>query len=263
MSASSLPIKKIYIDSRFKSSDSASDSNFKVDLPVPITLPDNTVCYIDDISIPVSWYTIQSGVNNAFYFRIAGVNYVSYLPAGNYTLTTLNDTLVKEMNIHENLFTAAPNVLNNTISIKTINVNYTYSILTDEQAKQVFTHEVNSSINNMLNNIVAKVCNINSPYVSLYVNLLPLRNIYLNSSNLGSFNSLNISGSRNTVKKIPINANFNEMVFYQAVLGIDYIDVSKQTLSRLEFSLTDVYGHIISLNGNHWSFSLIFSRLNE
>ena len=66
MSASSLPIKKIYIDSRFKSSDSVSDSNFKVDLPVPITLPDNTVCYIGDISIPVSRYTVQAGINNEF-----------------------------------------------------------------------------------------------------------------------------------------------------------------------------------------------------
>ena len=53
------------------------------------------------------------------------------------------------------------------------------------------------------------------------------------------------------------------MIFYQAVIGLDYIDVSRQTLSRLEFNLTDVYGNNINLNGNHWSFSLIFARLNE
>lgn len=34
-----LPVKKIYIDSRFKTSDSRSDSNFKVDLPFPILTP--------------------------------------------------------------------------------------------------------------------------------------------------------------------------------------------------------------------------------
>ena len=262
MSASSLPIKKIYIDSRFKSSDSTSDSNFKVDLPVPITLPDNTVCYIDDISIPVSWYTIQNGINNEFWFRLNSTNYVAYIAEGNYTLTTLNDILVKEMNLDQNLFTAAPNVLNNTIGIKTSST-FPFAILTDAQIKQLSPQWEARSINSILNHTIQKSNTINSPFVSGYINLIPLRNIYLNSSNLGSFNSLNISGSRNTIKKIPINANFNEMVFYQAVLGIDYIDVSKQTLSRLEFSLTDVYGRVINLNGNHFSFSLIFARLNE
>ena len=47
-----LPIKKIYIDTRFMSSDSESSSNFKVDLPTTVTLPEDTVFYIDDICIP-------------------------------------------------------------------------------------------------------------------------------------------------------------------------------------------------------------------
>lgn len=262
--ASSLPIKKIYIDSRFKSSDSVSDSNFYVDLPTSITFPENTVCYIDDISIPVSWYTIQSGVNDEFVFRFNGQlpMYVSYIPPGNYTTTTLNDVLVKEMNVHETLFTANPNVLNNTIGIKTINVNFSFEILTDAQIKQNSSLPVNS-INGILNNTVPKVNNINSPYVSGYVNLIPLRNVYMTSSNLGSYNSLNISGGRSVIKKIPVTANFNEMLYYQTVFGADYIDVSRQTLSRLKFGLEDIYGHTIDLNNNHWSFSLVFSRLNE
>ena len=38
-----LPVKKIYIDSRFKSSDSASDSDFKIDLPETVNMPEDTV----------------------------------------------------------------------------------------------------------------------------------------------------------------------------------------------------------------------------
>ena len=41
-----LPIKKIYIDTRFMSSDSESSSNFKVDLPTTVTLPEDTVFFI-------------------------------------------------------------------------------------------------------------------------------------------------------------------------------------------------------------------------
>ena len=47
-----LPIKKIYIDSRFKSQDSKSDSDFYVDLPQNMLMPEGCGFYLDDISIP-------------------------------------------------------------------------------------------------------------------------------------------------------------------------------------------------------------------
>ena len=59
-------IKKVYVDSRYKTSDSVSNSDFKVELKEALDLPENTVCYIDDISIPHSWYTIED-YNNTLY----------------------------------------------------------------------------------------------------------------------------------------------------------------------------------------------------
>jgi len=56
-----LPIKKIYVDTRFMNLNSKSSSDFTIDLPQSYTFPDNTVAYIDDVCIPVSWYTIQEG----------------------------------------------------------------------------------------------------------------------------------------------------------------------------------------------------------
>ena len=40
-----LPIKKIYVDSRHRTAESESSSNFKIELPYSITLPDNTVSF--------------------------------------------------------------------------------------------------------------------------------------------------------------------------------------------------------------------------
>ena len=48
-------IKKMYIDSKYKTNDSISNSDFKTELQEALDLPDNTVCYIDGISIPHSW----------------------------------------------------------------------------------------------------------------------------------------------------------------------------------------------------------------
>ena len=93
-----LPIKKLYIDSRFKSSDSASDSDFKIDLPQNLLMPEGTGFYIDDISIPVSWYVIEEGRNNILWFRAFNLSVGAVIPTGNYSIIALNDAIVKAMN---------------------------------------------------------------------------------------------------------------------------------------------------------------------
>ena len=75
---SSLPIKNIYCDTKFRRFDSKSTSDFKIDLPQTIKLPDNCVCYIDDVSIPRTWYTVESGVNDKLYFRLQFANGGAY-----------------------------------------------------------------------------------------------------------------------------------------------------------------------------------------
>ena len=65
-----LPVRKIYIDSRFRSSDSISSTDFKVDLPTTYYMPENTALFITDLCIPVSWYMIDANRNNKLYFRV-------------------------------------------------------------------------------------------------------------------------------------------------------------------------------------------------
>ena len=74
---------------------------------------------------------------------------------------------------------------------------------------------------------------------------------------------MSMSGERGIVLKFPVRANYNEMIYDDAVLGIDYLNCSRQSLSRLEFQLRDVFGNIINLHGNHWSFSIIFTKMKE
>ena len=39
----SLPIKKVYVNSRYKAADSVSDSFFKFELPYVLTMPKNSI----------------------------------------------------------------------------------------------------------------------------------------------------------------------------------------------------------------------------
>ena len=59
-------VNKYYIDGRFRTFDSISDRDFKFESKEHLDSPDNIVCYVDDISIPHTWRTIESH-NNKFY----------------------------------------------------------------------------------------------------------------------------------------------------------------------------------------------------
>ena len=92
-----LPIKKIYIDSRFKSSDSASHSDFKIDLPISFLMPEDTGFYIDDVCIPHTWYPIAER-NNIIVFKFNTQVYIAGVPPGNYSTVNLGIAIAKAMN---------------------------------------------------------------------------------------------------------------------------------------------------------------------
>ncbi len=61
-----LEIKKIYVDTRFKTADSKSDTDFNIELPRTFNVPDGVVAYIDDIVTPISFSTVDDRNNNLY-----------------------------------------------------------------------------------------------------------------------------------------------------------------------------------------------------
>ena len=105
-----LPIKKIYIDTKFKTHNSISNSHFNVELPMSVTFPDNSVFYIDDVSIPHSWCVIESGINDRLFIYSEQVGKPSNhlynvvpIDPGNYIGTDLAKHINDTINIVVNL----------------------------------------------------------------------------------------------------------------------------------------------------------------
>ena len=100
---------KAYADSRFRARDSNSDSDFQFE---PLDLPDSTVCYVDDMSIPHTWRTVESHSKFYIIFKMeylisggtdmaVGYNYdpfVSTSPEGNYTGANLASGIQELLN---------------------------------------------------------------------------------------------------------------------------------------------------------------------
>jgi len=223
-----------------------------------------TMCVFRSVGTPFK----REEIINYLYVRVNGVMRTLEIAEGVNNIESLRDAIVDELNVHcGDIFRARaePDRKTNEIEISSV-TTVVYEILTDAQltslkiVNAIKKSEPFNSINNVLRNFTQKENYKDTDYVSGYIDLNPIRNLYLSSSNFGNFNTTSITGDSSIIKKIPVNANYNELSFNNVVLGSDYIDCSRQTLRQLSFRLQDVFGNPINLNGNHWSFSILFCR---
>ena len=276
----SLPVKKIYVDSRMKTNDSNSDSDFKFELSQSLTLPKNTTCFIDDITIPHSWYNVDAKNNRLYVYANHGADSIYailYLNVGNYNGLTLVGELNRVFNTIGSYFLSANFDLNtNRLNIYTGSSDTSFRIYSDYELNDMaknggwhgenYTYNNIYSINDLIHNTkkITPGYNRGTSYWSEFINFNGIRNLYLCSPNLCSLSVLGPNGSpANIVKKIPVTSDYGFNIFAGGSIAHDYIECSKQTWKTLEFQLQDVFGNNIDLNNNPISFSIILSTINE
>lgn len=290
-----LPVKKIYINTKKRTLDSESSTKFKIEFSETLTFPSNSIFYVDDVSIPHAWKTVEANVNDKLYVQLTttetdpqlkpNVCKIVSIEPGNYNIASLAtemktklDAAFDSVSHPSPVFTVTPNVNNNTLTITPlyndllikiltpldlydgmVNVNINgwfggFNITYDKNN----TQDMNDIISN--NNGRSQFFTAASPFVSGFVDLQPIKNLYLSSSNLGTFTTIGVNGERTIIKKIPVSANTNEMIFDNVTSSNDYLDCSRQTLKTVNFELRDGNGNLVNLHGANWSFSLVFDK---
>ena len=208
-------IKKVYVDSRYKTNGSASNSDFKFESKEPLDLPGYTVCYIDDISIPHTWYTIED-YNNQLYTEATNPDLTlsaSILtgPSGNYTASTLAAML------NDLLQTCCPNdnfpcVYHVSVGTITIPSTINFRAMTDDFVKTLQgisswygnnNEEIGHPGYNNLRSInevlrYSTMALSNTSFETGFIDLLNVHNSYTHSSNLGHCGSIGVRGE-NTI----------------------------------------------------------------
>jgi len=274
----SLDIKKVYVDTRWKTSDSKSDSDFSIELPRSFNVPDNVIAYIDDIILPVSFSSINEN-NNTLYFGyiIPGIETtvaIITIDPGNYTGASFAEALKTKLNLwgttkvpsgtaYVDKFNVTYYQPNNSIMITISDNNWILFVYCDADLKKgitpFYTIAKPKSLNNVL--LINKSTRIDkaSPFITV-IDLHAIRNLYLTSSTLCAYNSISNFGNDTIIKKIPVKANYNEMLYHDSGSGFDYLDITPRTLRYIDFKLVDSYFNIVDLRNNHWSFSIIFAQ---
>ena len=292
-----LPCKKIYIDTKHKTIDSISNSNFKWELPETLTMPHNTIFYVDDICIPHSWYTIEANVNDHLYVQLTSTHNTMatktnvcrtvIISSGNYNIHELAEEMkLKIQSSFGESMVVGSNVNNSFISIRPSSMALHMKILTDADLATgmagvtatvsdgqwrghwigpAYDHKNPLDMNDILGNStgVSPFFSATNPYVANYVDLQPIKNIYMYSTNLGTFKTIGCKGEVTIIKKVPVTADTHQMIFSSVTSESDWLDCSRQTLKTLWFELKDSNDNHINFHGAHVSFSLSFDKYRE
>jgi hypothetical protein len=94
------------------------------------------------------------------------------------------------------------------------------------------------------------------------IDLRPVHTIYLTSENFSNYKVLGPGGGlRSTIRRIAITEPAKGLQHVEhSGHGEDYLDCAGLSLRTLRFALRDSFGNIVSLNGNHCSFSILFGE---
>ena len=248
-----ISVKKIYVDSRNRTSDSVDASNFKIELPYSITMPDNCRFYISDVGIPHVWKTIEDNVNDRLYLEYTSpngslpvlqarpsTNYeVFRLASGNYTGATLATEIQNKLNQVTNsyiTFTVTYDTTQLSITITCNGTNTSFKIYTDQEIVQHGLSSIHTPWHSSTGlvvdpgnpNTINDLTKVNVPRDSArtlttdFVNLKSINNVYITSPNMGSFDTIS-SFSNNRIKKVPVNVGYGFMIVDQSSYASDYL----------------------------------------
>jgi len=265
-----LPFRKLYVDTRFKTFDSISNTDIKFQLRRPASMPVNTTFYVDEINIPYSWNTIEAGINDRLYVSSQQasnplVYTILTIPPRRYSGTELATQL-------QTLLTAAALGTwavgyDTTMNTLTFSANLTaFKIFTDgDLAIDTFfigiDHTSPQSVNDILQIYGVSKNYVNSgirPFTTGFLNLLNYQDLYLTSGNLGNFDSQGARGESSIIRKICVNAAWGFSIIDKQSGDTDHMGCSKVALSTVDFQLRDVQGRIVPLHGAHISFTIKF-----
>ena len=256
-----LEVKNIYVDSRHRTPDSVSDSDFRIELGRNLFLPEKCVYHLENCVIPHSWYNIEEGINDTMYYNFDNnINFIkAKIPSMNYTgaalATALTETLASSL-------VASYDLNTNTITINTFNVS-SFQILTDYDLQHKHGISNPQSCNDIITNRTTRINHPTSPWKSGMLNLQGFRSLYISSSTLSNYDTLGPTGDQTIIKKIITNADFGYLVIDQSVSAHDYLGCARMTLNTLDFQIRDVRGNLIPLHDSPVSFTIVFTVGND
>ena len=266
------PVRKIYIDSRYRTNDSASSSDFRYQLNKNTFMPVGSEFCIDEINVPYAWNTIEVNSNDNVYIALrptdeAPLTYQDIVIAPKrYNGPELAAELTIKMNLMgSNGWLMEYNQSYNKLTISSSQLAF-FSVLSDAELAKLPASAfpaMNPYNFKSCNDILQIFPNVASgrtgvPITTGFLNLLNYQDIYITSATLGNFDTMGVRGENNVIRKVCVDAGWGFSIVDKNTHDEDWISCSKLALSTLDFQLKDVRGNVVPLHGAHFSFTIRF-----
>lgn len=253
----------LYINSKNRTSNSQSSSNFTINLS-DLGLRGLKSFVIKNITIPYTFYTTSYKNNDIVGgqkvdFQFGFLTYTLIVPFGNYSDSQLSSYIVNQLNTYSGFgmtFTMTFNYYDNSF---TISAPLPFQILWSTQYANQPEYKKLSYVLGFNNTDTISATSHKSNFAS---NLSGGMNIYLKSSTLTYQNTNFFENKNNTVLcAIPVNAGPGGVIFYtdQQLL----VQRNRAMfLNKIDFQLVDEYDNQIDL-GTNIDWSMVICIYNE
>lgn len=247
----------ISISSRDRTSGNSND--FKIKLTTPIE--DIRFLKSVTVTIPVTWYTVMSGINDKIYITVAGpTTYTATLTEGNYTFANLIVEVQTQINAAytpDNNFTVTQSALTEKITVTHSGTNFqlTWSTNTTASARKLlgFSETDTTSGLSSTSDIIPKLSHDDT--------------LFIRSQALASGMSWACSEKKQFILTIPVNGNFGDIFSYQSQGDnwiIYYRDSRGKNLSDIDLGLYfEDCETLVPLNGADWRISFQLYPVNR
>lgn len=253
-----------YYEYVFDSSQSINNNNnrpsFLIGGKKPIT--NLAAIKILEVQIPFSYYTFK-GDQMAFSFTNSGGTVSTFIPAGNYTSTTLASTLKTVLD--------AASVAAGSAQVFTVTFSTTTGKFSIQAAAGTFSLTFTDNGLGLL--LGFNVGSISSPLLAPFLVTAPNiasvtgpSYLYVNSDTVGTLVSLYLPGNNNLggnagpqVAKVPVTANPGGIIYWQDPDPQKWFDVENlSSLQKIDFYLTlgNNTNDVIDLNGVPFSIKV-------
>ena len=269
------------MDSRYRTKESVSNSDFTINLPYAVTIPSGSLMYVDSICLSHAWPTVQTDTNDHLYVQERVTGQASdtmrtiQLAPGTYTADALKDEVVLKLNTGTTLSgtysaTVAHGKL--TLSNDTPLANgkaYIFSKSASDVAylQNTFPIYPGAVANELIGLWDTPVLADGTGWIfqgqswtAQFMNLAWRKQLFL-CSNLGESSMMLMNGDTSCIRRILVAGMQGDVVTDVLSTGLASVSFgSDTTFQTMQFQLKGHDGKIVNLANHELSFELILVR---
>ena len=273
--------RRLVVDSRFRTKESVSNSNFTINLPYAVTVPAGSLMYVDSICLSHAWPTVQTNINDHLYVQerltgqAADTMRIIQLAPSTYNAEELKDEVVLKLNTGSTL----PGVYSATVqygililSNDTLSANgkaYIFSKSESDVAylRNVFPIYPGSDCNELLGLWDTPVLADGTgwifqgqSWVAQFMDLQHHKQLFL-CSDIGESSMMLMNGDTSCIRRILMAGMQGDVVTDVLSTGLASVSFgSDTTFQTMQFQLKAHDGKIVNLANHQLSFELILVR---